>query len=191
MSEYGTGSQTAPNSSSTTATNNNNNAGSRPYTPNLAVDDGRVTASPALSVRSTHSVQSLQSDVPTINTGMANMGVGSTSSGILPEDDEPFVRSAADYPRATVEKAAVAKLKLESFYKDLMGQCIERNQRRKDLEQRLLTESGSSEERKQRQLQNLGSKEGGFMRLRRTKMSVNDFQTVKVIGRGAFGEVRL
>ncbi|KAJ1723203.1 Serine/threonine-protein kinase [Coemansia erecta] len=190
MSEYGAGSQTAPNSSSTTTTNNNN-AGSRPYTPNLVVDDSRVTASPALSVRSSHSVQSLQSDVPTINTGMANMGVGSTVSGILPEDDEPFVRSAADYPRATVEKAAVAKLKLESFYKDLMGQCIERNQRRKDLEQRLLTESGSSEERKQRQLQNLGAKEGGFMRLRRTKLSVNDFQTVKVIGRGAFGEVRL
>ncbi|KAI9506890.1 AGC/NDR/NDR protein kinase [Coemansia spiralis] len=103
----------------------------------------------------------------------------------------PFVRSAASYSRATVEKATVAKLKLESFYKDLMGQCIERNQRRKDLEQRLLTESGSSEERKQRQLQSLGAKEGGFMRLRRTKLSVNDFQTVKVIGRGAFGEVRL
>ncbi|KAJ2583967.1 Serine/threonine-protein kinase, partial [Coemansia sp. RSA 1797] len=45
--------------------------------------------------------------------------------------------------------------------------------------------------RKQRQLQNLGAKEGGFMRLRRTKLSVTDFQTVKVIGRGAFGEVRL
>lgn len=104
----------------------------------------------------------------------------------------PFVRSAAEYPRSTVERAAVAKLKLESFYKDLMAQCIERNQRRKDTEQRLLTESGSSsEERKQRQLQNLGAKEGSFMRLRRTKLSVNDFQTVKVIGRGAFGEVRL
>ncbi|KAJ1814802.1 Serine/threonine-protein kinase [Coemansia sp. RSA 2598] len=198
MSEYGAGSETAPNSSSTT-----NNAGSRPYTPNmgaagsLVAEENRVTASPALSVRSSHSVQSLQSDVPTINMGMANMGVGSNSGnssgmvlGVI-DDDEPFVRSAADYPRATVEKAAVAKLKLESFYKDLMGQCIERNQRRKDLEQRLLTESGSSEERKYRQLQNLGSKEGGFMRLRRTKLSVNDFNTVKVIGRGAFGEVRL
>ncbi|KAJ1648496.1 Serine/threonine-protein kinase [Coemansia asiatica] len=199
MSEYGAGSETAPNSSSTT-----NNAGSRPYTPNmgaagsLMAEESRVTASPALSVRSSHSVQSLQSDVPTINMGMANMGVGSNSGGSssgmalgVVDDDEPFVRSAAEYPRATVEKAAVAKLKLESFYKDLMGQCIERNQRRKDLEQRLLTESGSSEERKHRQLQNLGSKEGGFMRLRRTKLSVNDFNTVKVIGRGAFGEVRL
>ncbi|KAI8325367.1 kinase-like protein [Martensiomyces pterosporus] len=121
----------------------------------------------------------------------SNSNLISSGASVHTDDDEPFVRSAAEYSRATVEKAAVAKLKLESFYKDLMGQCIERNQRRKDLEQRLLTESGSSEERKQRQLQSLGAKEGGFMRLRRTKLSVNDFQTVKVIGRGAFGEVRL
>ncbi|KAI7824912.1 AGC/NDR/NDR protein kinase [Kickxella alabastrina] len=117
--------------------------------------------------------------------------MGVSSSAVLGDDDEVFVRSAADYPRATVEKAAVARLKLEAFYKDLMGQCIERNQRRKELEQRLVAESGSSEERKQRQMQGLGAKESGFMRLRRTKLSVTDFQTVKVIGRGAFGEVRL
>ncbi|KAJ2481788.1 Serine/threonine-protein kinase [Coemansia sp. RSA 2131] len=178
MSEYR---DSAPNSSNTSRT-----PGSRPFTPNTG-DEGQP--SPALSVRSSHSVQSLHSDVPAINMGMANMGVGGTSTTSLV--DEPFVRSAAGYPRATVEKAAVGKLKLEAFYKDLMGQCIERNQRRKDLEQRLIEESGSSDERKQRQLQNLGAKEGGFMRLRRTKLSVTDFQTVKVIGRGAFGEVRL
>ncbi|KAJ2002909.1 Serine/threonine-protein kinase [Coemansia thaxteri] len=204
MSEFVSGLGPVPSSGSTNA-----NAGSRPYTPNLGAagnlvaEESRLTASPALSVRSSHSVQSLQSDVPTINTGMANMGVSgppnSSGSTTLPpvtaypivDDDEPLVRSAAEYPRATVEKAAVAKLKLESFYKDLMGQCIERNQRRKDLEQRLLSESGSSEERKQRQLQSLGAKESSFMRLRRTKLCVTDFQTVKVIGRGAFGEVRL
>ncbi|KAJ2159474.1 Serine/threonine-protein kinase [Coemansia sp. RSA 552] len=191
MSEYGA--ESVPNSGST-----NRAPGSRPYTPNYG--DGLPTTSPALSVRSSHSVQSLQSD--TINAGMASMGVSgpNTSNPSLAvthhieEDDgdaEPFVRSAAEYPRATVEKAAVAKLKLESFYKDLMGQCIERNQRRKELEQRLVGESSSSEERKQRQLLNLGAKEGGFMRLRRTKLSVNNFVTVKVIGRGAFGEVRL
>ncbi|KAJ2462361.1 Serine/threonine-protein kinase, partial [Coemansia sp. RSA 2322] len=183
MSEFVSGLGPVPSSGSTNA-----NAGSRPYTPNLGAagnlvaEESRLTASPALSVRSSHSVQSLQSDVPTINTGMANMGVSgppnSSGSTTLPpvtaypivDDDEPLVRSAAEYPRATVEKAAVAKLKLESFYKDLMGQCIERNQRRKDLEQRLLSESGSSEERKQRQLQSLGAKESSFMRLRRTKL---------------------
>ncbi|KAJ1732169.1 Serine/threonine-protein kinase [Coemansia biformis] len=197
MSEHGAGGpESALHSSSTGRA-----PGSRPYTPNLGAvgglpaDEALAAASPVLSVRSTHSVQSLQSDGSAINAGMANMGVSgpaSSNPSLLAADDAaPFVRSAAGYPRATVEKAAVAKLKLESFYKDLMGQCIERNQRRKDLEQQLLAESGSSEERKQRQLQGLGAKEGGFMRLHRTKLSVNDFQTVKVIGRGAFGEVRL
>lgn len=70
--------------------------------------------------------------------------------------------------------------------------AIERNQRRLDLEHKLATEeAGSSQERKNRQLQNLGKKELQFLRLRRTKLSLEDFATVKVIGKGAFGEVRL
>jgi protein-serine/threonine kinase len=42
-----------------------------------------------------------------------------------------------------------------------------------------------------RQLQQLGKKESTFLRLRRTKLGLEDFRTVKVIGKGAFGEVRL
>ena len=49
----------------------------------------------------------------------------------------------------------------------------------------------TSEERKLRQLQQLGRKESSFLRLRRTKLGLNDFRTVKIIGKGAFGEVRL
>lgn len=47
-----------------------------------------------------------------------------------------------------------------------------------------------SDERKQRQLQHLGRRESAFLRLRRTKLGLDDFRTVKVIGKGAFGEVR-
>lgn len=73
-----------------------------------------------------------------------------------------------------------------------VSHAIERNQRRLDLEHKLMNEeAGSSEERKNRQLQNLGRKESQFLRLRRTKLSLEDFVTVKVIGKGAFGEVRL
>ncbi|KAI0306985.1 AGC/NDR protein kinase [Multifurca ochricompacta] len=48
-----------------------------------------------------------------------------------------------------------------------------------------------SDERKQRQLLQHGKKESTFLRLRRTKLGLDDFRTVKVIGKGAFGEVRL
>lgn len=46
-----------------------------------------------------------------------------------------------------------------------------------------------SDERKQRQLVQHGKKESTFLRLRRTKLGLDDFRTVKVIGKGAFGEV--
>lgn len=46
-----------------------------------------------------------------------------------------------------------------------------------------------SDERKQRQLAQLGKRESAFLRLRRTKLGLDDFRTVKVIGKGAFGEV--
>jgi protein-serine/threonine kinase len=62
--------------------------------------------------------------------------------------------------------------------------------RRVELERKLQADSVTSDERKQRQLQQLGMKESTFLRLRRTKMGLDDFRTVKVIGKGAFGEVR-
>lgn len=38
-------------------------------------------------------------------------------------------------------------------------------------------------------MHHLGKKESTFLRLRRTKLSLQDFRTLKVIGKGAFGEV--
>ena len=48
-----------------------------------------------------------------------------------------------------------------------------------------------SEERKKLQLANLGRKESEFLRQRRTRLTVSDFNTIKVIGKGAFGEVTI
>lgn len=63
--------------------------------------------------------------------------------------------------------------------------------RRVELERRLQGELTMSEERKQRQLQQLGKKESTYLRLRRTKLGLDDFKTVKVIGKGAFGEASI
>lgn len=62
--------------------------------------------------------------------------------------------------------------------------------RRVELERRLQGETLMSEERKLSSFSNLGKKESTFLRLRRTKFGLDDFRTVKVIGKGAFGEVR-
>lgn len=61
--------------------------------------------------------------------------------------------------------------------------------RRVELERKLFNNKVVTQERKQRQLVELGRKESEFLRFRRIKIGVHDFGTVKIIGKGAFGEV--
>ncbi|QSL66330.1 hypothetical protein MERGE_000708 [Pneumocystis wakefieldiae] len=119
------------------------------------------------------------------NNNEMNRGSSSVSC-----DPVYFVRDASGFTKTTHERAASVKLKLEHLYKVTVEQTVERNQRRINFEAKLAQGRGS-EERKKRQLNSLGQKESQFLRLRRTKLSLNDFHTVKVIGKGAFGEVRL
>ncbi|ORZ31193.1 kinase-like domain-containing protein [Catenaria anguillulae PL171] len=105
-------------------------------------------------------------------------------------DAFPFERSSEGISSSTLDRAAAAKYKLEVFYKNLLDATLERQNRLQDLERRLRDEN-CSEERKSRQLAALGRKESDFLRFRRVKLGVDDFMTIKVIGKGAFGEVRL
>jgi protein-serine/threonine kinase len=61
--------------------------------------------------------------------------------------------------------------------------------RRVELERKLAADTSRSDDRKQKELQAHGRKESAFLRLKRTKLGLDDFRTVKVIGKGAFGEV--
>ncbi|ODV87489.1 hypothetical protein CANARDRAFT_26886 [[Candida] arabinofermentans NRRL YB-2248] len=101
-----------------------------------------------------------------------------------------FDRHPEWFSKPSQDRASAIKLKLEHYYKTAIEHAIERNQRRITFEQKLGTD-GSSGERKNRELQLFGKNESQFLRLRRTRLSLEDFNTVKVIGKGAFGEVRL
>lgn len=61
--------------------------------------------------------------------------------------------------------------------------------RRSDLE-KMLACSDVSEEEQINLLKDLERKETEYMRLKRHKISVDDFDLLAIIGRGAFGEVR-
>ncbi|KAF8529031.1 AGC/NDR protein kinase [Hysterangium stoloniferum] len=108
-----------------------------------------------------------------------------------PSDYVYFDRTTAGFSAEAVPKAKGAQVKLEHFYKVAVEAAIERNTRRVELERKLAADTTVSDERKHRQLLSLGKKESTFLRLRRTRLGLDDFRTVKVIGKGAFGEVRL
>ncbi|KAK0206587.1 kinase-like domain-containing protein [Desarmillaria ectypa] len=123
--------------------------------------------------------------IPAPQQGSANQ------NSAKPADYVYFDRSTAGFSDEALPRAKGAQMKLEHYYKIVVDAAIERNTRRVELERRLQGDVLMSEDRKQRQLQQLGKKESTFLRLRRTRLGLDDFRTVKVIGKGAFGEVRL
>ncbi|GAB5573638.1 serine/threonine-protein kinase 38 [Prionailurus iriomotensis] len=100
--------------------------------------------------------------------------------------------TAASFPMSnhTRERVTVAKLTLENFYSNLILQHEERETRQKKLEVAMEEEGLADEEKKLRRSQH-ARKETEFLRLKRTRLGLDDFESLKVIGRGAFGEVRL
>ena len=90
----------------------------------------------------------------------------------------------------TLDKATKAKLTLENYYSNLISQHRERQERLRRLEESLsdkgLEDSVIAEKRNQH-----AAKETEFLRLKRSRLGVDDFDPIKVIGKGAFGEVRL
>jgi serine/threonine kinase 38 len=91
---------------------------------------------------------------------------------------------------STREKAKATKAYLEQKYATMKREREESRERRNTLEQRM--EAMRLTERKKEQYrQELRSQELQSMRHQRKRLAVGDFQPLAVIGRGAFGEVRL
>ncbi|GLU03660.1 hypothetical protein SLE2022_208480 [Rubroshorea leprosula] len=90
----------------------------------------------------------------------------------------------------TKQKAAAAKQYIENHYKEQMKNLQERRERRSILEKKL-ADADVSEEDQNNLLKFLEKKETEYMRLQRHKMGVDDFELLTMIGKGAFGEVRI
>ncbi|KAL0456976.1 UNVERIFIED_CONTAM: Serine/threonine-protein kinase-like [Sesamum latifolium] len=91
---------------------------------------------------------------------------------------------------ATKQKVAAAKQYIEKHYKEQMRSLQERRERRNMLE-RKLADAEVSEEEQNNILKYLEKKETEYMRLQRHKMGADDFEPLTMIGKGAFGEVRV
>ena len=105
-------------------------------------------------------------------------------------NDSPASSSSVPISCHTLDKATKAKMTLENYYANLIAQHQERRQRWKKLEDSLQDDS-MSEAQKSEKRQAHATRETEFLRLKRSRLGVDDFDPLKVIGRGAFGEVRL
>ncbi|KAH1065609.1 hypothetical protein J1N35_030596 [Gossypium stocksii] len=90
----------------------------------------------------------------------------------------------------TRQKAAAAKQFIENHYKNYLQGLQERKERRRALQMRAEEAQISSEEQEE-MMRNLERRETEYMRLQRRKIGIDDFEQLTVIGKGAFGEVRL
>jgi len=90
--------------------------------------------------------------------------------------------------RTGVDRSKAAKLFIDSYYKSLEETSQGRKNRREQVE--VQTKHLSRKEKKEVELA-LAQAETEQLRKKRKKICVRDFANVKLIGRGAFGEVRL
>ncbi|KAG6019192.1 Cobalt uptake protein cot1 [Claviceps citrina] len=92
-------------------------------------------------------------------------------------------------PNANSNQKKCSQLAVD-FFKDSVKRARERNQRQSELEQKL-QELSQSAARKEQLWSTAGRKEGQYLRFLRTKDKPENYNTVKIIGKGAFGEVKL
>eukprot|EP01126_Amoeba_proteus_P019654 TRINITY_DN2018_c0_g1_i11.p1 TRINITY_DN2018_c0_g1~~TRINITY_DN2018_c0_g1_i11.p1 ORF type:complete len:235 (-),score=49.76 TRINITY_DN2018_c0_g1_i11:305-1009(-) len=87
-----------------------------------------------------------------------------------------------------VNKSKAARLFIDSYYKELVDTNEDRRKRRVEIEER--TKGLSKKEKREAELA-LQMAETEQLRNKRKKLSITDYANVKLIGRGAFGEVRV
>ncbi|CAK7357372.1 unnamed protein product [Dovyalis caffra] len=108
--------------------------------------------------------------------------------GVVNSSSKPPMAEAPSH--ATKQKVDAAKQYIENHYKAQMKNLQDRKERRWMLE-RKLADADVSQEEQMNILKNFEEKETEYMRRQRHKMGVDDFELLTIIGRGAFGEVRL
>ncbi|KAF2746552.1 serine/threonine-protein kinase cot-1 [Sporormia fimetaria CBS 119925] len=105
-------------------------------------------------------------------------------------DEEPPQKNPHKYS-SNVEKQAQVSIHLVStFFKDSVQRARDRNQRALELEA-IRKEPSISDSRKAAKENQMRRAEAEYLRFLRTKERPENFATVKIIGKGAFGEVKL
>ncbi|KAL1964700.1 hypothetical protein VTN77DRAFT_6726 [Rasamsonia byssochlamydoides] len=105
------------------------------------------------------------------------------------EEEEP-PRFPERYSDNCHKRGKAAKELINVFFQENIERARERNMRSADLD-KLLRSNSMPDAKKRQEAESLAKKESNFLRFLRTKETPANFQTIKVIGKGAFGEVKL
>ncbi|EMD01202.1 hypothetical protein BAUCODRAFT_201596 [Baudoinia panamericana UAMH 10762] len=105
-------------------------------------------------------------------------------------DDEPPPKNPEKYSTGITEKVKLNKMLTQEFFKENVERAKARNERAKELEG-ILSSRELSDARKEQKKATMRKSEANFLRFLRTSERPQNYNTLKIIGKGAFGEVRL
>lgn len=124
------------------------------------------------------------------NSKKKDTSSSTTTRATMGKEEDLVPLSDEEASNVTKQKVAAAKQYIEKHYKEHMKSLQERKERRNLLEKKL-ADADVSEEDQSNLLKFLEKKETEYMRLQRHKMGADDFELLTMIGKGAFGEVRI
>ncbi|KAL8950311.1 MAG: hypothetical protein Q9222_003655, partial [Ikaeria aurantiellina] len=108
-----------------------------------------------------------------------------------PERDErPPERNADKYSANLHKRGQALHASVESFFKENITRARDRNVRAQELEKSLKDQS-IPQQQKSQLIDRTMKQEAQYIRFLRTKETPQNFSTIKIIGKGAFGEVKL
>ncbi|RMZ79179.1 hypothetical protein DV738_g3464, partial [Chaetothyriales sp. CBS 135597] len=107
-----------------------------------------------------------------------------------PKLEEEEVQNPRKYSDNVIRRGTAAKQLVNSVFQENIERARDRNSRAKELDA-IIRDPNVPEAEKIRQRNILAQKEARFLRFLRTREVPQNFTTIKVIGKGAFGEVKL
>lgn len=123
---------------------------------------------------------------------------GSNFSGAFPQqsnqpsvyDDEPPVKNTERFSTSISNRAKLQTELVSTFFRDSVERARDRNGRAQELDL-IVKDPTVSDSRKKAKQEALRKSEVNFLRFLRTSERPQNYQTLKIIGKGAFGEVKL
>ncbi|KAF4169612.1 hypothetical protein CNMCM6936_007595 [Aspergillus lentulus] len=107
-----------------------------------------------------------------------------------PAENEELQRYPERYSENVHKRGKAAKELVNVFFHENIERARDRNMRSAELD-KMIRDPSIPKEKKRQEAEIAARKESTFLRFLRTKETPANFQTIKIIGKGAFGEVKL